>query len=333
MISVALLSHWHVHSVDYAKEAADNPAISIVQVWDEDEARGMLWANELGIPFEKELSKVLSNTAIDGVIVTTPTNMHYQVIIEAAKHGKHIFTEKVLAFTGKECLEIYEHVEAANLQLMVSMPRLIEPYYLFAQQTLDQGYLGQLTSVRCRVAHDGVVSRPDKPNGWLPPYFLDAVPCGGGAMIDLGAYPIYLTNRLGGSAVAVTARLMPFLHYDADVNSVAIVEYETGAMGILETGFVSGRSPFLLELHGTEGTLLVEDGRIRINCPHYSVKEWVEPKELPNRLPTAMEQWVSAIEHNQTAAITKRDAVHLTLVNEAAALSHHTGRRVVLASL
>ena len=110
-MNVALISKWHVHAVDYAREAQENESISIKQVWDEDTLRGKQWAQELGVSFEADLEAVLSNPEIDGIIVTTPTNLHKEVIIAAANHGKHIFTEKVLAFSVEDCEEIFSAVE------------------------------------------------------------------------------------------------------------------------------------------------------------------------------------------------------------------------------
>lgn len=47
MLRVALLSKWHVHAIDYAAQAQDNPNITISAVWDEDPARGKEWAEKL----------------------------------------------------------------------------------------------------------------------------------------------------------------------------------------------------------------------------------------------------------------------------------------------
>src|SRR5690606_41067498 len=98
---------------------------------------GEKWAAELGVPFEADLEAVLSNPAIDAIIISTPTNLHKDIIISAANHKKHIFTEKVLAFSVEDCQEIYDAVEANNVHLMLSLPRLTENYYIYAQEALD----------------------------------------------------------------------------------------------------------------------------------------------------------------------------------------------------
>jgi scyllo-inositol 2-dehydrogenase (NAD+) len=327
MIKVAMLSKWHVHAEDYAREATENANLNIEVVWDEKKDRGEKWAEKLGVPFEKDLEKVLTNPDIDAVIVDTPTHLHKEVIILAAKHKKHIFTEKVLAFTIQDCEEILSAVKENDVKLMVSLPRLTENYYLYAQEVLDKGLLGRLTSIRCRLSHDGAVPVEGHPNGWLPEHFFNKEECGGGALIDLGAHPIYLTNRLAGPAKAVTARLQQTLGYEVDDNAVALIEYESGALGTIETGFLSTGSPFQLELYGTEGSLLIEDNTIRLKSRQLG-REWITPEQLPEALPIAMEQWVQNILAEKEPTITEEDVIGLTLINQAASLSHEQARRV-----
>lgn len=327
-MNVALLSRWHVHADDYAREALENEHIDIKLVWDEDVARGEAWAAELGVGFEGNLEKVLSNEEIDAVIVTTPTNMHKEVIMAAAKHGKHIFTEKVLAFSVKDCKEILGTVEQQGVHLMVSMPRFSDSDYLHAQQALDSGWLGKLTMIRCRLAHNGGVVPEGATSGWLPDRFFDRKAAGGGALIDLGAHPIYLTNRLAGKAENVYALMKSQNERDVDESATAVVAYESGAVGIIESGFLSHGSPFQLELYGTEGTFLLKDGQPQLKSIHYNEDQWtILEGDLP-AVPMPMVQWTESIKSGREPHITKEDIIHLTLINEAAAISDHEGRRV-----
>lgn len=331
MIRTALLSKWHVHAQEYAEEAIQNEHIKLTHVWDEEKERGQAWADELGLTFEEELDNIFRNAEIDAVIVASPTSMHTEIITKAAKHGKHVFTEKVLAETEEDARSILKEIEEHGVKLMISLPRLTANYYLYAQKVVDEGLLGKLTTIRCRVAHNGSVPTKQHPNGWLPQHFYDKKLCGGGAFIDLGAHPIYLTNRLGGQAKAVTARFKETFNYEVDDNAVAFVEYESGALGILETGFVSSGSPFQLEVYGTDGTLMIEDDTIRIKSIMLE-EGWHIPAEddLPETAPSAMMQWVTEISSGKKPDISHQDAYLLTLINDAARRSNEEGRRVVL---
>src|SRR5699024_6446602 len=197
---VAMLSKWHVHADGYARDIQANDDLSIELVWDEEASRGLKWAEKLGVPFEENLLSVLSNHNIDAVVINTPTNMHKDIIIQAAQHKKHVYTEKVLAFTTRDCAEIYEAIKENNVQLMVSLPRLTDQNFLYANEVMKKEWLGKLTMIRCRLAHNGSVIHEGETSGWLPERFYNKKQAGGGAMIDLGAHPIYLTNRLAGNA-------------------------------------------------------------------------------------------------------------------------------------
>jgi len=328
MIRCALLSRWHVHANDYARDAKANAHLEIAAVWDESPQRGSAWAIELGVPFYEDLDALLASDSIDAVIIATPTNMHKDVMMRAARQGKHIFTEKVLGLTVAECEDVFQAVDAAGIHFMISLPRLTDPTYLYAQEVIGRGELGDLQSVRCRLAHNGALPYEDHPHGWLPAHFFDPITCGGGALIDLGAHPIYLTNRLAGPATAVTARFRYGLGHAVEDQAVVIVEYANGALGILEAGFTSGSSPFLLEIHGTQGSILVEDGSLRLKSP-MTEQKW-HPVVLPPAIARPIEQWANAIQSGTTPTITRQDALWLTRINEAAAASHASGTRITL---
>jgi predicted dehydrogenase len=330
LINVALLSRWHVHADDYAREIKNNKHLSIQLVWDEDSDRGRKWAAELGVPFEQDLQAVLANPTIDAVVVTTPTNLHKEVILAAVNNEKHVFTEKVLAFSVKDCKEIFAAIKKHRIHLMVSLPRLTTDYYLYAQKVVDNGWLGKLTMIRCRLAHNGAVAAKGQTEGWLPARFFDKEQCGGGSLIDLGAHPIYLTNRLAGPALALHARLQHTNELEVDGSAAILVEYESGALGVIETSFLSNGSPFQLELYGTEGTLLIEDEQIRLRSSQLSEGEWIQPEEQLPSLPMPMEQWAALIVDGTASTITEEDIINLTLLNEAAALSNKESRRIEL---
>jgi len=328
LIKVALLSRWHVHADDYAQDIQSHDHMSIELVWDEDPERGGAWAKELHVPFEKNLETVLTHPEIDAVVVNTPTNMHKEIIMAAARHNKHIFTEKVLAFTVEDCEDIYQAVQDAGVQLMVSLPRLTDNNFRHAEKAIQENWIGQLTTIRCRLAHNGAVVNEGQTTGWLPERFFNREQAGGGAMIDLGAHPIYLTNRLAGKAKAVYARLQQVSVGDVDDNSAIMVDYESGALAIIESSFVSHGSPFQLELYGTAGTLLINDNHIRVCSTKINEGQPTDLEEDLTGYPMPMDQWADAIRKETGPNIKKEDVIHLTLINEAAFKSHQEERRV-----
>lgn len=187
-IRIGKLSYWHVHAWDYTKQAQEHEDTVLAAVWDENVERGNKAAESLNIPYFESLDDLLAQEDIDAVIVDAPTNMHRDVIMAAAKAGKHIFTEKVIAPTLKEVNAIIAEVNENKVKLTVSLPRLNDGYTLTIQEILSQELLGKITYVRVRLSHNGATE------SWLPDHFFSLEQCGGGALIDLGCHPMYLAK-------------------------------------------------------------------------------------------------------------------------------------------
>lgn len=327
MLNFAMLSAWHVHAPDYARQIAAHPETKVALVWDNDVTRGEEFARELGVPFEPSLEKVLQNEDIHAVAINTPTTMHREVITAAARAGKHIFTEKVLATTIEDAYAIAKEVNEAGVKFVISFPHRAMPHNLFAKQAVTKGLLGDVTLLRIRNAHNGTSAN------WLPPHFYSFEECGGGAMMDLGAHGMYLAAWLLGKPQRISAMFSHVTGKEVEDNAVAVMEFENGATAINETSFLSSHSPFALELYGTEGSLLISGPNrqvlLRSNRVESSVQGWIQPTDLPKALPSALEQLVGAILRDEPVHFTIDDAVVLTELMDGAYRSHKLRRQIM----
>lgn len=95
-LSIALVGFWHVHADDYAAQLAALDGAQLVAAWDDDDDRGRQGAAALGVAFEPDLDALLARTDLDGIVVTTATSAHPDVIGRAIAAGTHVFTEKLL---------------------------------------------------------------------------------------------------------------------------------------------------------------------------------------------------------------------------------------------
>ncbi|MEZ4495965.1 MAG: Gfo/Idh/MocA family oxidoreductase [Thermomicrobiales bacterium] len=157
MLNLALLSYWHVHAKDYEREAIANPGTEISVVWDEDVDRGSAKRRGSARRYEPDLQAVLSDPSIDGVIVTTATSEHERMPTAAARAGKHIFTEKVIAATTSGARAVLDAVDRAGVTMMVCLPRLSNGYTRALDGMLERGELGTIGYFRMRVGHNGAV--------------------------------------------------------------------------------------------------------------------------------------------------------------------------------
>jgi predicted dehydrogenase len=251
MLKVAMLSKWHVHARDYAAQLLQTGKVEIAAVWDECEDRGRTWAVELGVEYVQDLHAVLDRRDIGAVICNTPTTMHKDVLIAAANAGKHIFTEKVLAITSVDADAIALAVKKADVVFVISYPLRRDPLMCYAKKLADEGVFGRVGMVRMRRSHSGVT------DGWLPDYWFDVSMTGGGAMMDLGAHPMYILPWFCGKPKRISGIFNNLYGTSSDENAVVAVEFENGAIGIGETSFISHNTPDILEIYGSDATLLM----------------------------------------------------------------------------
>ncbi|WNS40783.1 Gfo/Idh/MocA family oxidoreductase [Paenibacillus sp. MMS20-IR301] len=328
-IGIGVISFWHVHAWDYVKQVQAHEDTYIAAVWDEDILRGQEAADTLQVPFFASLGDMLAQEDVNAVIVDAPTNLHKDVITAAAKAGKHIFTEKVIAPTVQETEEIMTEINRSGVKFTVSLPRLNDGYTLSISEIISKGLLGGITYVRARLSHNGAIA------GWLPEHFYNREQCLGGALIDLGCHPMYLTRLfLGQEVTSVSASFGYITGKEVEDNAVATLSTASGAIGVVEAGFVNSHSPFTIEVHGTEGTLLYGTPEAKLllksNKLEAAAEGWTEIPLKDNQA-SAFEQWVNHIQSDTEAARNIQAALELTRLMEAANRSAEEGRVIPLA--
>lgn len=324
MIKIAMVSRWHVHANEYAKELGNTPGVEIAAVWDDDAERGKAWAEELNCKFCADYDALLSDGEIDGVAVVSSTNLHPELLIKAANAGKHIFTEKVLAFTKAEAEKIRDAVVKNGVHFTISLPHKTFPGGLQAKKLLDSGELGQATYLRVRNVHNGSIAN------WLPAYFYDRSLCGGGAMMDLGAHPMYLLGWFLGRPENMTSVFTEVTKRGVEDNAVSVMAFENGAIGVSETGFVSCGDPFTLEISGTKGYVHLQGDILRYRSESTG-KKWVTIEKANLLLERPIPYWIDSIRNDTENTLYGIDeAVLLTEFMDMAYRSAEEGRTVAL---
>jgi len=361
MIRVVVLSFWHVHARDYTNAAVNHPDVELVGIWDTDVERGQAAATQYNVPFMTDLDAIMNDKSIDGVIVTTPTVDHLDVMTRAAKAGKHIFTEKVIAATVSEANQIMAAVQQAGIKFVVNMYRRYNAYSVEIKKLIDSGALGELSLVRVRDSHNGALRTPESPNGWLVERFFDPKESVGGVLTDL-CHPVYLTRYFLGMPDSVMANYGFKTGRAVDDNVALSLRYANGAVGIVETSFTMRYAPFSIEIHGTEGSLIYEQcgigemidqrrivaeggtvdndsllfGMNRVlrvrstNIPEAQNAWQMRPISADDDQPPAFNQWVSHILNNTNPAETDNHQLgrDLTAIVEAANRSAQVDRAV-----
>ncbi len=327
MLKVAMLSKWHVHAEGYGRDLLATGKAQITCVWDENPERGTEWAQRLGVDFVADIDELLSRDDVDAVCCCTPTTMHTEVLVKSAKAGKHIFTEKTLACTVKECEEIAQAINENGVKFVISMPHKAWPVIKFAKEHIENGDFGIVTNVRIRNAHDGVSGK------WLPEYWFVKEDCAGGAMMDLGCHPMYLLSYLCGMPKKITGIANSVMGTPVDENAVSVIEFENGAIGVSETSFLAYSSPYTVEVHGTDGILLwnnKEGAKYKTKETAKLVNGFISVERLPESSENPINAFVNACIDGKEIPeeYGAKSAIDLARLLEATYIAYETGKTI-----
>lgn len=324
MLNVGIAGTWHVHTDDYFRQLSESGKARVNAVWCGDGERGETWAREHGIEFVADYDAFLARPDIDAIICTSATTKHPDLLGKAAKAGKHIFTEKLLATNTADAESLCGAIEAAGIVCTVSLPLRANEKILYAKKLIEDGTLGRVTGARMRRSHSGVSDH------WLPDRWFDVSKSGGGAMMDLGAHPVYVLSFLLGKPVRVSSMMTNLYGTTSDENAIALVEFENGVLGTCETAFVTFGVPDLLEVYGTEGSVFIHGTEVKVATKGMAKAGVVSaaPTRMPPPAKLPLFQFVDACLSGgpSPATFTARDALDMTRIIEAAYASDKDGQ-------
>lgn len=190
---------------------------------------------------------LLDDPSIDAVYLPLPNSLHCAWAIRAMRAGKHVLCEKPLALDAGEAEEMIRAARECGVLLMEAFMYRYTERLAKVEEILASGVLGPIRSINStfRFFLDRVNTIKEQPG------------LGGGALYDVGCYPLNLIGLVAGAepeAVAVECTR----RHGVDVNLSAVLRYADGLIATLHCGFDAfGRN--YSEIVGTDGALLVPD--------------------------------------------------------------------------
>jgi glucose-fructose oxidoreductase len=191
------------------------------------------WQQKYGVKDENvysydNMGELADNPAIDVVYIITPTATHRDFAVRAANAGKHVWCEKPMAMTPKDCQEIIDACKKNNVRLSVGYRMLHEPNtQAFIELSKNKAY-GEFTAATSLAGYAGT----DPPTD----YWRGQRVMGGGALYDMGVYTVNglrCGTQMAPVAVREATQLRPT---DVDVTTTYTLEY---ANGLVATGWTS----------------------------------------------------------------------------------------------
>jgi predicted dehydrogenase len=206
------------------------------------------FARRFDIPNRHESYEALvSDPEVDAVYVATPHPMHHPDTLLALRAGKPVLVEKPMTMNAAEARELVEVAQAEGLFLMEAMWTRFLPHIVKIRQLLDEGVLGEIVTVS---ADHGQWFEKD------PAFRLFAPELGGGALLDLGVYPVSFASMVLGPPASIKATVAPTFT-GVDGQTSMIFGYDSGAQAVLNCTSLA-KSPTRAAIVGTEARIEID---------------------------------------------------------------------------
>jgi predicted dehydrogenase len=228
------------------KVTADFPHVdgaAPVAVASRQRARGEAFAARHGIErVHGSYREIIEDPDVDVLYLATPHPMHHATALAAIDAGKALLVEKAFTATVAGAVEVIERARAAGVFVMEAMWTRFQPVVVTLRELLADGAIGDVRSVQADLG----MSR-----AWDPDSRLYAMELGGGAMLDLGVYPVSFAQMVLGDPSRVTAGGSTF-PTGADAEVAMLLEFGDGRTATL-TCSLRGELPGSARVFGTEG--------------------------------------------------------------------------------
>ena len=215
-------------------------------------------APSYGIPDNKiygynDFNRIRDDQSIQAIYIVTPNAIHHQNVLACAAAGKHVLCEKPMSATSAEAEDMIRACAAANVKLMVAYRLQYDGHMRAMTQMVRNGDLGKIKAV------SGFMGQGmGDPAQWR----LKKALAGGGAMYDIGVYPLNTTRfTLGEEPMEVNARIFTtpgdprFTEVEESVYYTLL--FPSGAVATLACSYALHRTQ-AFSVHGESALAYVE---------------------------------------------------------------------------
>jgi predicted dehydrogenase len=228
----------------------------VMAIASRDTAKARAAANRLGIPRSYgSYQELIDDPDIEAIYNPLPNHLHVPWSIRAAERGKHVLCEKPIALTAREARELLEARDRTGVQIGEAFMVRTHPQWLKVKEIIASGRIGEL---RLIAGHFSYYRRD-------PGDIRSRVEWGGGALMDVGCYPITLSRWLFG---AEPTEVVGLIERDPDMQidrlTSGLLRFERGqATFSCATQLVAYQT---MQIFGTAGRIAV---RIPFSAPPF----------------------------------------------------------------
>src|SRR5215467_1159301 len=326
-------------SETHARAARGISGVAVAAVFGTNPQKIAQLSAECGATPYSDFEKFLAHRPMDFVAIGSPSGLHAEQGIAAARHGLHVLTEKPLDISTARADALIAATAEAGVKLGVFFQDRFKADLMRVEKWIEAGILGKLILVDARVKW----FRPDSyyaDSRWRGSIRWD----GGGALINQAIHTVDLLLWLCGDVSAVQAVCKTALHkIEGEDTLVASLEFRNGAIGTVQAATsVFPGYPRRVELTGFEGTVIIEHDRLLaadLREPAKDFRSTGDDRNASSTSPTVSDvrghqavlaDFVHAIETNATPRCSGTEGRRSVALVEAIYAACQSGKRMEL---
>ena len=194
--------------------------------------------------FHNSYEALAANKEVDVIYIATPHSHHHEHTMLCLNHDKAVLCEKAFAINSRQAIEMIRTAKEQKVFLMEALWTKFLPHYKKLQELLEQKTLGDIKSV---LVNFGFKTSDKSPQRLFDPLL------GGGTLLDIGIYNVFMTMSVLGKPDSIEATMTPSLT-GVDEQIAILFKYNSGAMAQLFSSFVTNL-PIQAEINGTQGNI------------------------------------------------------------------------------
>ncbi len=253
IIGAGMVARYHATAIERT------PGARLVAVCRPASTRADETAAQFGVPCLTDHTALLARDDVDAVCICTPSGLHAEQTIAAARAGKHVLVEKPIALTLADADAMIAACAQSGVRLAVALQRRTEPEFQRLQAAIVAGELGQIVLGSISMPYLRAQSYYDSAD-WRGTWALD----GGGALMNQGIHLVDLLLWLIGDAAEVRATAATLTHaIEVEDCVTATLRFVNGALGsITATTAAAPGFPHRVEIYGDRGGVQIEGEQI-----------------------------------------------------------------------
>jgi predicted dehydrogenase len=235
------------------RAAAKSEKLKIVAGFSRSEEKRRAFQQELGVPATPDLKTMLSDSEIKGVILTVPNEQHLTVATDVARAKKHVYTEKPIASTLEDGLEIAALEQKYGITVTVGHSARLMAGIRRIRAAIDGGELGRVAFLEANFSNERALELT--PRTWR--WYKDKAP--GGPLSQLAIHQFDVLHYLGGEileAGSMASKLSP-VGAEVDDQSMTLLKFTDGKVGYVGSCWTSP-GIFAVRVFGSKGLMHYE---------------------------------------------------------------------------